>query len=116
MMIYRSHITRSGSGSFVISVHALSTLAVSSTFLFGTILSSNENGTIFATATVTSYEENESSEEGIILQTNKTFRPLSFEASLLEKPCELDETTAAAPSQFSIVFPTQYGEFVAECV
>jgi len=43
--------------------------------------------------------------------------PSNYEPSVLQKPCELDAVDGGkAPSQFSILFPTQYGHFVAECV
>ena len=35
--------------------------------------------------------------------------------SVLEDPCQLDESIKRAPDYFSLVFPTNYGRFTAEC-
>mmetsp|Transcript_22371 Transcript_22371/g.62310 ORF Transcript_22371/g.62310 Transcript_22371/m.62310 type:complete len:387 (+) Transcript_22371:74-1234(+) len=62
-----------------------------------------------------SFEE----EEGVLQTTKKTNAncvPSSFDPSLLKKPCQLDLEDNAAPEEFSLVFPTQYGTFTADCV
>lgn len=57
-------------------------------------------------------------EEGIIQVTKKTTescRASKFDESILKDPCQLDDSIQQAPEEFSLVFPTSYGKFTAEC-
>ena len=57
-------------------------------------------------------------EEGTLEVTKKsepTCKISRYEPSLLGDPCELDASVQKAPEKFSLVFPTSYGRFTAEC-
>ena len=57
-------------------------------------------------------------EEGIIQVTKKTTescRASKFDESILKDPCQLDDSVQQVPEEFSLVFPTSYGKFTAQC-
>ena len=47
---------------------------------------------------------------------DKTCIPSVFDKDTLQDPCKMDINYERPPSHYSIVFPTQYGSFKADCV